>query len=73
MRAGQLLVTGQPLDPARSYRVAATDWELEPYGGYTPETWSLQPRYDVPIILREVLEEYLAVHRPVEVPIGRLG
>lgn len=73
MRAGQLFVAGQPLDPARSYRVAATDWELEPYGGYTPETWGLQTRYDVPIILREVLEEYLAVHRPAEAPIGRLG
>ena len=70
---GQLFVGGQPLDPARAYRVAATDWEFERYGGYTPQEWGLHPEYDIPIILREALEEYLAAHRPVAVTMGRLG
>jgi hypothetical protein len=73
VRGGQLLVGGQPLDLAREYRVAGTDWELEPYGGYIEEAWSLDQQYDTPTILREALEEYLANHRPVSVEMGRLG
>lgn len=72
VRNGQLLIAGKPADPARNYRVAGTDWEFEAYGGYAPGEWGLQPRYDMPIILREALEEYLATHRPVTVTYGRL-
>ena len=72
IRDGQLLVGGEPADPTRDYRVAGTDWEFEHYGGYTPADWALQPRFDVPIILREALEDYLAAHRPVVVEMGRV-
>lgn len=73
LRDGRLLVGGQPIDPERVYRVAGSDWELEPYGGYVERDWALEKRFDVPIILREALEEYLARYRPVSVQMGRLG
>ena len=45
----------------------------EQYGGYPHPAWELQPCYDIPIIRREALEEYLARHRPAVVNIDRLG
>ena len=48
------------IDPDRTYLVAGTDWELEPYGGMVDEAWGLQVRYDFPIILREAVEEHFA-------------
>ena len=72
VRAGRLLVGGVPVDPQRVYRVAATDWELDPYGGYHDESWDLHPRYDIPTILREAAEAYLAAHRPLLVAMGRI-
>jgi 2',3'-cyclic-nucleotide 2'-phosphodiesterase (5'-nucleotidase family) len=59
---GRLEVAGvaaADIDPNRSYDVAGTDWELEPYGGYALEEWALKVRYEFPIIVREVVEEYL--------------
>jgi 2',3'-cyclic-nucleotide 2'-phosphodiesterase (5'-nucleotidase family) len=67
---GRLLVGGQPVEPEREYRVAGTDWELEPYGGYVEEGWGLQPRYEMPTILREAVEEYIARRSPVELTSG---
>lgn len=72
VRGGALLVGGAPVDAGRAYRVAATDWELEDYGGYALAEWGLEPRFDVPTIVREALEEYLAAHRPLSVPMGRI-
>ena len=51
------------LDPARTYRVAATDFELEPYGGLAEADWQLEIRYDFPTIIREAVEERLADDR----------
>ena len=73
MRDGALYVAGEPVDPARAYRVACSDWEFEPYGGYAEPAWGLRIEYDVPTILREALENYLAAHRPVRVGGRRLG
>lgn len=73
VRRGELLVDGSLVEAARSYQVAGTDWEFEPYGGYADRGWELHPCYDVPTILREALEDYLAVHRPVHVALGRLA
>ena len=56
------MIDGLPVDPARSYRVAGSDWEFEPYGGYADPASGLRPKCDVPTILREALEEYLASH-----------
>jgi 2',3'-cyclic-nucleotide 2'-phosphodiesterase (5'-nucleotidase family) len=60
---GLLQVVGaDAIDPARTYRVAATDWEFERLGGLTDEEWQLRPRYDFPVILREAIEEHLLRH-----------
>jgi hypothetical protein len=72
VRDGRLLVGGQPVEPEREYRVAGSDFEFEADWGYTDSDWELHPSYDVPIILREALEEYLVTHRPVNVELGRL-
>jgi hypothetical protein len=72
VRDGKLLVGGQLVDPARDYRVAGTDWELEPYGGYVEREWDLRVQYDMPVIVREAMEEYLAGAGPVAVTLGRI-
>lgn len=73
VRNGQLLVGGRPVAPEQTYRVAGTDWELEPYGGYADPGWNLRPAYDVPTIVREAIEAYLAASGPVRVDMGRVG
>ncbi len=73
VRHGQLWIDGQPVDPSRPYRVAGSDWELEPYGGYPEQEWQFEAVYDTPTILREALEGYLAANRPAVVTMGRLG
>lgn len=73
VRNGQVFINGQALQPERKYRVAGSDWELDTYGGYAEADWKLKPTYDMPTILREALEDYLAAHRPVSVEMGRLG
>jgi 2',3'-cyclic-nucleotide 2'-phosphodiesterase (5'-nucleotidase family) len=58
---GPLHVAGlDSVDPHRTYRVAATDFELEPYGELVPAEWRLEIRYDFPTIIREAIEEHLA-------------
>ncbi len=48
------------IDPSRTYVVAATDFELEQYGGMVESGWNLRIRYDFPTILREAVEERLS-------------
>jgi 2',3'-cyclic-nucleotide 2'-phosphodiesterase (5'-nucleotidase family) len=50
-------------EPERDYRVAGTDWELEPYGGLVQAEWGLRPEYEFPTIVREVFEEHFARSR----------
>ncbi len=71
IRDGRILVHDQPIEPEHMYRVAASDWELDTYGGYANPAWELHPTFDVPVIIREALEEYLQHHRPVHVTMGR--
>ncbi len=58
---GPLHVAGDAsaLDPERTYVVAATDFELEHYGGLIEPDWRLEIRYDFPTIIREAIEEKL--------------
>jgi len=57
---GPLHVAGSvQLDPKRTYRVAATDFELEDYGGLIEPDWNLSIRYDFPTIIREAIEQHL--------------
>ena len=71
VREGRLFLGSQPVEPEREYRVAGSDFEFEPVWGYTDSDWELHPSYDVPTILREALEEYLAALSPVSVESGR--
>lgn len=72
LRDGRIIVGGEPVDPARTYRVAASDWELSYYGGYAEAEWHLELEYDSPTILREALEEHIRTHSPVRVTTGRM-
>jgi len=72
LRDGRLFVSEQPVDSGREYSVAASDYEFEPRFEYADAEWNLNPSYDVPIILREALEEYLAAHSPIRVESGRV-
>lgn len=59
---GSLEVSGLgpgPIDPSREFRVAGSDWELEPYGGYVRAEWNLRKRFDFAVIVREAIEEDL--------------
>lgn len=58
-RRGRLVVSGGPVEAGRTYTVAATDWELGTYGGYSLPDWGLEVRYDFPTIVREAIEEDL--------------
>jgi hypothetical protein len=63
---GVLQVSGpSELDPGRTYAVAGTDWELEPYGGLVESEWKLDVRYDFPTIVREAIEEHFAALQSV--------
>jgi 2',3'-cyclic-nucleotide 2'-phosphodiesterase (5'-nucleotidase family) len=65
---GVLHVAGtRQIDPARTYVVAATDFELEPYGELIREDWTLRIRYDFPTIIREAIEQHLAAKDSSEV------
>jgi hypothetical protein len=59
VRDGRLYVDDRPLDPMRMYRVAGTDFEFKAVWGHADETWQLEPRYEVDVLLREALDEYL--------------
>lgn len=73
VRNGQLLIGNQPVEPEREYRVAGSDWELEPYAGYIDPDWHLQPSYEAQMILREASESYIATHSPIRIQMGRLA
>lgn len=61
---GRLFAVGADgVDPLRTYRVAGSDWELGGLSGLTDPRWGLSPEYDFPTIVREAVEEHLALHR----------
>jgi 5'-nucleotidase len=65
----EIQVGNRPLEKARKYTVATTDFELSDLAGYLviPEE---QVAYEVPTIMPEVLEEYIARHSPLAKPKG---
>ena len=69
----EILVGSEPLDPEGRYSVAATDWELGELTEYT-HLDQREVTYDVPTILREAMEEYLANHSPISTVVeGRIS
>jgi 2',3'-cyclic-nucleotide 2'-phosphodiesterase (5'-nucleotidase family) len=62
----------EPLDPSRRYIVASSDFEFAGFVGYLPLPDG-QVEYEVPTIMPEVLEDYIARHSPLDAPyIGRI-
>ena len=63
----EVYVNGKPLERERKYIVAATDFELSDLAGYLviPDE---QVEYEVPTIMPEVLEEYIAKRSPLQRP-----
>jgi 2',3'-cyclic-nucleotide 2'-phosphodiesterase (5'-nucleotidase family) len=72
IRDGALWIGGEAVDPARRYRVAATDWELGSYGGYADPEWRLEPVYDGTTIVREAIEDHFRRHPRVDPPQPRI-
>lgn len=80
-RLSDVLVDGQPLDPARSYQVAGTDAEMTNLTwrrpGHPPDlSFDLDedsPRYEVPTVMRDVLEDHIRRNSPITPPaVGRI-
>jgi 5'-nucleotidase len=68
----EVRVGNEALDLERTYTVAATDWELGHLTEYTHLDQS-EVTYDVPTIVREAMEEYLAEHSPISITVeGRI-
>ncbi len=67
-RVSNVLIDGRPVDPAATYRVAATDFELRPPRGYFPDLRADDVTLDVSRVLREVLQDYLHRHSPLTPP-----
>lgn len=67
-RVRRVLVQGRLLDPERLYRLAHTDVEAVVDPGYRVVEDDRQPRYELPTILREVLQDYICEHSPVPQP-----
>lgn len=68
----QVWIDGKPVGATTSYRIAATDFELEPwpYLAYADPAWGLKPQYDTTTMLREILEDYIGRHSPVQLANG---
>jgi 2',3'-cyclic-nucleotide 2'-phosphodiesterase (5'-nucleotidase family) len=65
----QLWIGGVQVDPSATYCLATTDFEMEAWDNhpYIDREWGLKPRYDTTIMLRELLEDYIARHSPVAI------
>jgi hypothetical protein len=61
-----------PIQPDQIYRIAATDMEFTDFIQYLPLPMT-QFEYEVPTIMPEVLEDYIARHSPLSRPVtGRI-
>jgi len=60
-RGGFYVAGAETIDPERTYVVAATDFEFWDQAGLVDADWDLGVRYEFPTILREAIEEQLAI------------
>jgi len=60
-------IGGQPLDEGKTYIAASTDMEFADYINYLVIPFE-QMEFEVPTIMPEVLEEYIAKHSPIQKP-----
>jgi 5'-nucleotidase len=69
-RVRRVVVGGEELDPEGHYRLAHTDAETMAEVGYLVLDEDQKTETEVPTILREVIEAYLARHSPLPRPTG---
>jgi len=62
-------INGQSLEKNKTYVVAATDMEFADYVNYLVIPFE-QIQFEVPTIMPEVLEDYIAKHSPLQKPVG---
>ena len=67
LEAIEVEINRQPLNETQTYIVAATDMEFADYMGYLVIPFE-QIQFEVPTIMPEVLEEYIASHSPISRP-----
>ncbi len=70
-RVRHILVNGEPLNLVRLYRVAHTDVEVSDapmFETYVMLCDGRKTQFEMPTILREVIEEHLSQHSPVALP-----
>lgn len=60
-------INGEPLEKGRRYTVASTDMEFADYVNYLVIPFT-EIEFEVPTIMPEVLEDYIARHSPLPVP-----
>ena len=63
----EVWVGDEPLQPEQTYRVASTDMEFADFIGYLPLPMR-EIEFEVPTIMPEVLEDYIARHSPLDRP-----
>ena len=63
----EVWVGDEPIQPDQMYRIAATDMEFTDFIQYLPLPMT-QFEYEVPTIMPEVLEDYIAYHSPLSGP-----
>jgi 2',3'-cyclic-nucleotide 2'-phosphodiesterase (5'-nucleotidase family) len=72
-RDGQWFVGDKPLEPDAVYRAAASDAELDAFGGLARAQWNLTVQYDLDVVMCEALERYLLTHPVVQPETGRIA
>lgn len=68
-RVRRITIQGKGLEPRRSYRLAHTDAETMPEIAYLRVEVGQVTRSEAPTILREVIEDYVRRHSPVQAPL----
>jgi 2',3'-cyclic-nucleotide 2'-phosphodiesterase (5'-nucleotidase family) len=63
--AVDIRVGGQPLDPNETYRLATNDYLANGGGGW-PALWSPLSREDLPVLIRDILIDYVRRHGTLE-------
>jgi len=62
-------IQSKPLDKNEKYMVASTDWEFSDLLNYLVIPVD-QMEFEIPTIMPEVLEDYIAKHSPLQKPMG---
>lgn len=69
-RIQRVTINGEQLDPDKLYLLAHTDVEVSTDSGYLLLETGQEPKYEVPTILPEVIEDYLSDFSPLAKPHG---